>query len=297
MSYCATCDGAFFRGLEVYVVGGGDSAVEEALFLTRFARKVTIIHRRDQLRAVKSLQDKAFANAKIDFIWDSVVESLDGQDVLQTICLRNVKTGETKQITADETDGMMGLFVFVGLDPNSGLLEGKLPLEKGYIKTDENMRTAIPGVFAAGDIRVKGLRQIVTAAADGAIAAMEAERYLAARGVVDMGEKKGLSQTPLWALSEEEMGGSRLDRHTRRRPQWAAGGAVFGLAGRFWRTAQRVGPNAGRYACRNCFWREGETSAAVLAGRISPPVFQMTHSVITAHQPVFQSVFLCKMHS
>ena len=181
MSYCATCDGAFFRGLEVYVVGGGDSAVEEALLLTRFARKVTIIHRRDQLRAVKSLQDKAFANAKIDFIWDSVVESLDGQDVLQTICLRNVKTGETKQITADETDGMMGLFVFVGLDPNSGLLEGKLPLEKGYIKTDENMRTAIPGVFAAGDIRVKGLRQIVTAAADGAIAAMEAERYLAAR--------------------------------------------------------------------------------------------------------------------
>ena len=117
----------------------------------------------------------------MDFIWDSVVESLDGQDVLQTICLRNVKTGETKQITADETDGMMGLFVFVGLDPNSGLLEGKLPLEKGYIKTDENMRTAIPGVFAAGDIRVKGLRQIVTAAADGAIAAMEAERYLAAR--------------------------------------------------------------------------------------------------------------------
>ena len=181
VSYCATCDGAFFRGLEVYVVGGGDSAVEEALFLTRFARKVTIIHRRDQLRAVKSLQDKAFANEKMDFIWDSVVESLDGQDVLQTICLRNVKTGETKQITADETDGMMGLFVFVGLDPNSGLLEGKLPLEKGYIKTDENMRTAIPGVFAAGDIRVKGLRQIVTAAADGAIAAMEAERYLAAR--------------------------------------------------------------------------------------------------------------------
>ena len=176
VSYCATCDGAFFRGLEVYVVGGGDSAVEEAMFLTRFARKVTIIHRRDQLRAVKSLQDKAFANEKMDFIWDSVVESLGGQDVLQTICLRNVKTGETKQITADETDGMMGLFVFVGLDPNSGLLEGKLPLEKGYIKTDENMRTAIPGVFAAGDIRVKGLRQIVTAAADGAIAAMEAER-------------------------------------------------------------------------------------------------------------------------
>ncbi|HAO68621.1 MAG TPA: thioredoxin-disulfide reductase [Ruminococcaceae bacterium] len=179
VSYCATCDGAFFRGLEVYVVGGGDSAVEEALFLTRFARKVTIIHRRDQLRAVKSLQDKAFANEKMAFIWDSVVESLDGQDVLQSICLRNVKTNEITEIKADEADGMMGLFVFVGLDPNSGLLEGKLPLEKGYIKTDENMHTAIPGVFAAGDIRVKGLRQIITAAADGAIAAMEAERYLA----------------------------------------------------------------------------------------------------------------------
>ncbi|MDD3193191.1 MAG: thioredoxin-disulfide reductase [Oscillospiraceae bacterium] len=182
LSYCATCDGAFFRGLEVFVVGGGDSAVEEALFLTRFARKVTIIHRRDQLRAVKSLQDKAFANEKMDFIWDSVVESLAGQDVLQTICLRNVKTGELREITADAADGMMGLFVFVGLDPNSGFLEGTLPLEKGYIKTDENMHTAIPGVFAAGDIRVKNLRQIITAAADGAIAAMEAERYLAERG-------------------------------------------------------------------------------------------------------------------
>ena len=179
VSYCATCDGAFFRGLEVYVVGGGDSAVEEALFLTRFARKVTIIHRRDRLRAVKSLQDKAFSNEKMSFLWDSEIESLDGQDVLQTIRLRNVKTGEISEITADQDDGMMGLFVFVGLDPNSGLLEEKLPLEKGYIKTDENMHTEIPGVFAAGDIRVKSLRQIVTAAADGAIAAMEAERYLA----------------------------------------------------------------------------------------------------------------------
>ena len=181
VSYCATCDGAFFRGLEVYVVGGGDSAVEEALFLTRFARKVTIIHRRDRLRAVKSLQDKAFSNEKMSFLWDSEIESLDGQDVLQTIRLRNVKTGAISEITADQDDGMMGLFVFVGLDPNSGLLEGKLPLEKGYIKTDENMHTEIPGVFAAGDIRVKSLRQIVTAAADGAIAAMEAERYLAAQ--------------------------------------------------------------------------------------------------------------------
>lgn len=177
VSYCATCDGAFFRGRDVFVVGGGDSAVEEALFLTRFARKVTIIHRRDRLRAVKTLQDRAFANEKIDFIWDSTVEGLEGQEVLQTIRLRNVKTGEISQITAEE-GGMLGVFVFVGLQPNSQFLEGSLSLEKGYVKTDENMHTSVPGVFAAGDLRVKGLRQIITAAADGAIAAMEAQRYL-----------------------------------------------------------------------------------------------------------------------
>jgi thioredoxin reductase (NADPH) len=177
VSYCATCDGAFFRGREVFVVGGGDSAVEEALFLTRFARKVTIIHRRDQLRAVKTLQDRAFANEKIDFIWDSTVEALEGQEVLQTIRLRNKKTGEIRSITAEE-GGMLGLFVFVGLTPNTQIFEGKLELENGYVKTGENMRTSVPGVFAAGDLRVKSLRQIITAAADGAIAAMEAQRYL-----------------------------------------------------------------------------------------------------------------------
>lgn len=177
VSYCATCDGAFFRGREVFVVGGGDSAVEEALFLTRFARKVTIIHRRDQLRAVKTLQDRAFANEKIDFIWDSTIEALEGQEVLQTIRLRNKKTGEIRSITAEE-GGMLGLFVFVGLTPNTQIFEGKLELENGYVKTGENMRTSVPGVFAAGDLRVKSLRQIITAAADGAIAAMEAQRYL-----------------------------------------------------------------------------------------------------------------------
>ena len=181
VSYCATCDGAFFRGLEVYVVGGGDSAVEEALFLTRFARKVTLIHRRDQLRAVKALQEKAFANEKMDFIWNAEVVSLEGEEELKAIQIKDVKTGELRRVEADAADGMMGLFVFVGLDPNSALLEGKLPLEKGYIPTDEKMHTAIPGVFAAGDIRVKDLRQIVTAASDGAIAAMEAQRYLAER--------------------------------------------------------------------------------------------------------------------
>lgn len=178
VSYCATCDGAFFRGLDVYVAGGGDSAVEEALFLTRFARKVTIIHRRDQLRAAKSIQEKAFANPKIGFLWDSVVVKAEGSDVLDTLTVRNVKTGELTAIKAAPEDGMLGLFGFVGYLPNTGLFADQLPLENGYVSTDADMRTALPGVFAAGDVRVKSLRQVVTAAADGAIAAVQAERYL-----------------------------------------------------------------------------------------------------------------------
>ena len=179
ISFCATCDANFFRGLEVYVVGGGDAAVEEALFLTKFARKVTIIHRRDQLRAAKSIQDKAFRNEKIAFLWDSVVEEVGGEELLERMTVRNVKTGETTTIQADPADGLFGLFVFIGMNPNSGLFEGMLDMEKGYLKTDEDMRTNLPGVFAAGDIRVKSLRQVITAAADGAIAAMQAEKYLA----------------------------------------------------------------------------------------------------------------------
>ena len=178
VSYCATCDGAFFRGLDVYVAGGGDSAVEEAIFLTRFARKVTIIHRRDALRAAKSLQEKAFANPQIDFLWDSVVERISGAGVLQSLSVKNVKTGEVTEIRAPEADGMLGLFGFVGYVPNTGLFEGQLTLENGYIPTDADMRTAIPGVFAAGDVRVKSLRQVVTACADGAVAAVQAEKYL-----------------------------------------------------------------------------------------------------------------------
>ena len=179
ISYCATCDGMFFRGLEVFVVGGGDAAVEEAIFLTKFARKVTIIHRRDQLRAAKSIQEKAFANEKIAFLWDSVVQEVDGDDVLNKLVVKNVKTGEETTIEADPDEGMFGIFCFICMNPNSALFEGQLPLEKGYIRTDEDMRTPIPGVFAAGDIRVKSLRQVVTAVADGAIAAMQAEKYLA----------------------------------------------------------------------------------------------------------------------
>lgn len=178
VSYCATCDGAFFEDLEIFVVGGGDSAVEEAMYLTRFGRKVTIIHRRDELRAAKSIQEKAFANPKIDFMWDSVVVELKGDGVLESMVVKNVKTGELTEIVADEDDGTFGVFCFIGFLPHSELFEGKVEMDHGYIVTDDNMRTNIPGVFAAGDIRVKSLRQVVTAAADGAIAAVQANKYI-----------------------------------------------------------------------------------------------------------------------
>lgn len=180
ISFCATCDASFFQDLEVYVVGGGDAAVEEAMYLTKFARKVTVIHRRNELRAAKSIQEKAFKNDKIFFLWDSVVDEVDGEDeILSKMIVKNTRTGELTTIEADEDDGLFGLFGFIGLLPKSELFEGVIDLENGYIKTDENMHTNIDGVYAAGDIRVKSLRQVVTAAADGAIAAMQAEHYIA----------------------------------------------------------------------------------------------------------------------
>ena len=181
ISFCATCDAAFFEDFEVFVVGGGDSAVEEAMYLTKFARKVTIIHRRNELRAAKSIQEKAFKNEKIHFLWDTVVDEAQGNEdgLLDTIIVKNTKTGELTTIKADEEDGIFGLFGFIGYNPNSALFEGIIDMENGYIKTDDNMHTNIEGVYAAGDIRVKSLRQVVTAAADGAIAAMQAEHYLA----------------------------------------------------------------------------------------------------------------------
>ena len=173
VSYCATCDGPFFDGLPVYVVGGGDAAVEEAIYLTRFASKVYIIHRRDTLRAAKSIQDKAFAEPKIEFLWNTTVEEIKGEGFMESMTLLNVKDG-----TRTEVSGQFGLFVFVGFKPNSALIEGLLDTERGYIKTDSEMRTSLPGVFAAGDIRVKSLRQVVTAVSDGAVAAVSAEKYL-----------------------------------------------------------------------------------------------------------------------
>lgn len=179
VSYCATCDANFFEDLEVYVVGGGDSAVEEAIYLTKFARKVTIIHRRDELRAAKSIQEAAFANNKIAFMWDTVVEELYGKGILSGMVVKNVKTGEVRNIEADKMDGMFGIFGFTGTTPNSILFQDKLNMtEQGYILTDENMHTNIPGVYAVGDIREKSLRQVVTAVADGAIAAIQVERSM-----------------------------------------------------------------------------------------------------------------------
>ena len=178
VSYCATCDAAFFEDLEVYVVGGGDSAVQEALFIARFARKITIIQNLPELTAAKSIQKKAFENPKFNFVYNSVVEELKGDGILETIVIKNTQTGEITEFQADPEDGTFGLFVFIGLIPGTNIFEGKIELDRGYVPTNENMRTNVAGVYAVGDCRIKPLRQVVTAANDGAIAAVDAEKYL-----------------------------------------------------------------------------------------------------------------------
>ncbi|MCL2628658.1 MAG: FAD-dependent oxidoreductase [Oscillospiraceae bacterium] len=179
VSYCATCDAAFFEELEIYIVGGGDSAVQEALFIARFARKITFIQNLPELTAAKSIQQKVLSDPKYSFVYNSVVEELRGDEgLLDTIIVKNTQTGDITQFDADPEDGTFGLFVFIGLIPRTEIFEGKIKMENGYIPTDENMRTNIQGVYAVGDCRVKPLRQVVTAAADGAIAAMHIERYL-----------------------------------------------------------------------------------------------------------------------
>ena len=173
VSYCATCDADFFTDLDIAVIGGGDSAITEALYLAKFGETVTVIHRRDSLRAAKSLQEKAFANPKIKFIWDSVVEAANGDEILENVTVKNVKTGEVSELPVN------GCFVFVGYLPITELFKGKIEMtQRGDIITDENMKTNVPGVFAAGDVRDKSLRQVITAAADGAIAATQAEHYI-----------------------------------------------------------------------------------------------------------------------
>lgn len=179
VSYCATCDAAFFEEMEVFVVGGGDSAVEEAMYLTKFASKVTIVHRRDALRAAKSIQEKAFANPKIDFRWNTVVEEIKGEGIVESVIFKNTVTGEVEEYFADEEFGTFGIFVFTGFNPNTEIFVGKVDtVDGGYIKADELMRTNYEGVFVAGDCREKLLRQVVTATADGAIAAVMAEKYI-----------------------------------------------------------------------------------------------------------------------
>ena len=173
VSYCAVCDGAFFRDQDLLVVGGGDSAVEEAIFLTQFAKSVTIVHRRDELRAQKVLQDRAFANDKINFIWDSVVREIKGENRVESVVIENVKSGQVTE------QAFGGVFIYVGLDPVSDFVqELHIQDHAGWIVTDDHMKTSVAGVFAVGDVRQKDLRQVTTAVGDGAIAGQEAYKYI-----------------------------------------------------------------------------------------------------------------------
>ena len=174
VSYCATCDGFFYTGREIALVGGGDAAVEEAMFLTRFAAKIYQVHRRDRLRADRYMQERALRNEKIEFVWDTVVDEIVGHDAVSGVRLRNVKTGEERLHPVE------GVFVAIGHTPNTKFLGGQVTLdEKGYILTDDRRRTNVPGVYAAGDVQDWMYRQIATSVGDGCRAAMEVEKYIA----------------------------------------------------------------------------------------------------------------------
>lgn len=173
VSYCATCDGAFFQDNQIVVVGGGDSALTEALYLTKFAKELTIIHRRDALRGTKIYQERVFANPKINLLWNSVIQEIKGDSVVRSVVVKNVKTGEVNKLNTE------GVFLFVGLSPRTQFLKGLVNLdEAGYIIADEDCETSVKGIFAAGDCRKKLLRQVATAVSDGAIAAFAAEKFL-----------------------------------------------------------------------------------------------------------------------
>ena len=174
VSYCATCDAMFFKDKNVVVVGGGDTAIEEAIFLTKFCKKITVVHRRDRLRATKILQERIFAQKdKVDFCWKSAVKEIVGKNKVEAVRVQNVDTGEVKDIACD------GVFVFVGYTPNSSFLKGVLKMdESGYIASDNDMKTSADGIFACGDIRKKSLKQVVTACGEGATAAFCAQRYV-----------------------------------------------------------------------------------------------------------------------
>jgi thioredoxin reductase (NADPH) len=173
VSYCATCDGPFYRNRDVVVVGGGDTAIQEALFLTHFAKKVTVIHRRDRLRAAGMLQNRAFAEKKIEFAWNATVEEITGSEFVTGVKVKDVQTGSIKEIAAE------GAFIFVGRLPYTDIFKGLVNMDKtGFIITDEELRTKAPGIFAAGDCRAKLFRQVITAAGDGANAVHSAELYI-----------------------------------------------------------------------------------------------------------------------
>jgi thioredoxin reductase (NADPH) len=176
VSYCATCDGPFYRDTEIAVVGGGNTAIQEAIYLTRFASKVTVIHRRDELRATKIVQEQAFANDKIEFIWDSVVTEIIGKDGVDSLKLHNKKSGQSSTLPVH------GIFILIGIIPNNEMLPAdQLAMEDGFITTDKEMLTSLPGVMAAGDIINKNVRQVVNGTGEGAVAAMSAEHYLSGR--------------------------------------------------------------------------------------------------------------------
>ncbi|MCH8994508.1 MAG: thioredoxin-disulfide reductase [Chloroflexi bacterium] len=173
VSYCATCDAAFFKDQVCAVVGGGDAAMDEGLFVTRYASKVPVIHRRDELRASKILQERAFDNPKMEFIWDTVVTAVEGEDAVKRLKLRNVKTNEESTLDVD------AVFIFIGLSPNTDYLKGMLKMDEGgHIYVNDWMETEVPGLFAAGDVRVNSARQVVSAAGDGATAAIRADHYI-----------------------------------------------------------------------------------------------------------------------
>ncbi len=173
VSFCATCDGPFFRDKTLVAIGGGDTAVQESIFLTRFAKKVYVVHRRDELRATKILQERAFSNDKIEFIWDSVPTGMDGFFGVEKVNIKNVKTGEESVIKAE------GCFIWIGILPNTEFLNGAVKTDdSGFILVDQKMQTSVPGVFAAGDVRDTPLRQVATAVGDGAVAAVSAEHYV-----------------------------------------------------------------------------------------------------------------------
>lgn len=177
VSYCATCDGPFFSGLDIFVVGGGDSALEEALYLTKFAKSITVIHRRDEFRASQVVVDKIKAHEKISLELDAVVREIKGDKEAKSVVIENVKTGELKELKSDNNDPI-GVFIFVGYIPQTEIFNGKLEMNHGYILTDDDMKTNIEGVFAVGDARDKSVRQMVTATGDGCTAAVIANRYI-----------------------------------------------------------------------------------------------------------------------